>query len=66
MTFSGFWVRAKSPKGVWHSADAMDLDEESFRRFTLEMLNRAGAVCAMADRPDFEYRTTTEPSDEDV
>jgi hypothetical protein len=34
------FVRAQDANGRWVSADVLDLDEESFRAFTLSMLYR--------------------------
>ncbi len=41
------FVRALNSEGKWDSVDALDLDEESFRRFVLTSLNRARVVSAM-------------------
>lgn len=41
------FVRAVKAEGGYKTVDAMDLDEESFRAFVLEMLFRAGMVHAL-------------------
>jgi len=38
------FVRAKDPFGKWKTVDVLDLTEESFRVFTINMLMRAGLV----------------------
>lgn len=46
---SGVYVRAKSPSGKWGAFDALDLTDESFRRFVLRNLVDAGCVVALMD-----------------
>jgi hypothetical protein len=61
------YVRAKSPSGKWGSHDAMDLTDESFRVFVLDMLRRAGVLVIMfpeVDTPSFEYESKVELSDD--
>jgi hypothetical protein len=59
------YVRAQSPSGRWHTADVLDLTEESFRVWLLDLLIRAQAVVSI--RPDLiptehlDLRTTIEP-----
>ncbi len=42
-------VRGKRADGTFGSIDVFDLDDQSFRLFTLEMLNRQGLVTALRD-----------------
>lgn len=35
---SGIYVRARRPDGTWDAVDALELTEESFRRFVLTQL----------------------------
>ena len=57
------FVRAQSPSGKWHSADVMDLDDESFRIFVLEMLRRKSIIHVTVDddEEEFVYKSTKEP-----
>ncbi len=43
------FVRAKKKDGSWGSVDVLDLDEQSFRAFILEMLIRQSIVCSIKD-----------------
>lgn len=54
---SGVFIRAKTSDDRWASVDAMDLDEDSFRRFTLDMLKKTGAVDYLKDSPKVFYTT---------
>lgn len=45
------FVRAKDSAGRIGNADVLDLDEDSFRAFTMDILFRAGAVVGI--KPDF-------------
>ena len=38
------FVRAKSPGGRWHSADVLDLTQESFNAFVVGTLFKQGLV----------------------
>jgi hypothetical protein len=61
------FVRAKDKNGRWYSADALDLDQQSFNAFVLEMLRRHGAVTWLTkdDGEEIEYQSTVEkPEDE--
>jgi hypothetical protein len=43
------FVRALNSKGRWVTADALDLDEESFRRLILTGLWKLGALTAIKE-----------------
>lgn len=64
------FVRAQTPSGRWVSADVLDLDDESYRIFTTEMLRRSEIVVSLRDEhvdgEHLTYRTRTEPTDEDA
>lgn len=54
MKLGQVFVRAMVPdeKGDWRSesVDVLDLDEQSFRVFVLDVLNRQGVVHALRDK----------------
>ncbi len=41
------FVRALNSEGHWSSVDALDLDEESFKRFVLAGLTKVGIIFAL-------------------
>ena len=43
------FVRAKSPSGRWHSADVLDLTQESFNAFVVGTLFKQGLVTGLRD-----------------
>ena len=49
---SGVYIRAQTPEGKWTSADALDLNDISFRRFVLQQLHRAGLVTVLIDEAE--------------
>ena len=59
------FVRAKSPSGRWHSADVLDLTQESFQAFVIGTLFRHELLVGLRD--DFvegdsvELQSTKEP-----
>ena len=57
------FVRAQDPTGKWGSADVLDLTDESFRAFLVEMLRRAGIVVYLKDElvdgEEITYHTRT-------
>lgn len=59
------FVRAKSPSGRWHSADVLDLTQESFNAWVTSVLFRRGLVAGMVDEmvmgPEVDLRSTREP-----
>ena len=58
------FVRAKSPAGKWGNHDVLDLDEQSFRAFVIEMFKRHGMVVHIKDEAlegeDIVYQSTVE------
>lgn len=58
------FVRAKSPSGKWGTHDALDLEQESFNAFILEMLVRNELVCSIkedaVEGKKWEYQSTVE------
>ena len=56
------FVRGKKKNGRWGNIDVMDLDEYSFRRFILTLLNRAGpAISSCYFEGDFRNILCKEP-----
>lgn len=57
------FVRAETPSGRWVAADALNLTQESFNAFVLDILYRAGAVIGIAfkdefvEGPELRYKT---------
>jgi hypothetical protein len=60
---SGFWVfvRAKDETGRWGSANALDLDERSFRVFVLDSLEAAGLLIGLRDGEGVKHEYQTKP-----
>ncbi len=46
------FVRAIDRDGKWDSVDALDLDDESFRRFVLEHLARRGQLVVLNNKAE--------------
>ena len=51
------FVRAKTADSRWATVDAMDLTDESFKRFILTKLAEAGIVAAMGDNSYMDLET---------
>lgn len=51
---TGVYVRALS-KGRWVNADAVHLEEDSFKRFVLNSLNKVGGVVQFVPERDETY-----------
>ncbi len=60
------YVRARSPSGRWWSAPAIELDEDSFRRFVLDTLHKHGLVVGLRTGMTPDYTTKTEPPRTDL
>ena len=59
------FVRAQDLNGKWGSADILDLDEESFRRFVLTILSNIGTISVVAFGEEHgRPLTTTVPFDD--
>lgn len=43
------YVRAQTSDGLWATVDAMDLTDESFKRFVLHHLAEAGMIASLYD-----------------
>lgn len=43
------FVRGRAPSGRWVNVDVLDLSDEDFRRFVMDVLMRAGAVVGFID-----------------
>jgi hypothetical protein len=62
---SGVYVRAKK-NGSWETVDILDLTEQSFRVFTMQMLARTGVVTAIASEInafELEAKPDSEPEE---
>lgn len=59
------YVRAVGQDGKWGSYDALDLDDESFRRFVLYMLDRAGLLTKLKTSDDTPLRVKPDTPRED-
>ena len=59
------FVRAKSPSGKWHTADVLDLTQESFNAFLIGTLFQRGLVTGLRDEyvegNALELQSTKEP-----
>ena len=53
------FVRAQDQNGKWGSADILDLDEESFRRFVLTILSNLGTISIVTLGEEFGGPLTT-------
>lgn len=54
------FVRAKDPEGRWHTADVLDLDDESWRIFILSVIvEQRSLMLVTSDDPPPELRSTT-------
>jgi hypothetical protein len=51
------FVRAKTSDNRWATVNAMDLTDESFKRFVLTKLAEAGIVGAIIDEGDVSLET---------
>lgn len=51
------FVRAQTSDNRWATVNAMDLTDESFKRFVLNKLAEAGIVGALVDEGDVFYET---------
>lgn len=58
------FVRAKSPSGKYGTHDVLDLEDESFKAFVVEMLKRGGLVVSIKDEfvsgEEIEYKSKVE------
>ena len=58
------YVRARTPKGRWVSANALDLNEDSFRRLLLRKMVEAGMLVGVrvpdVEEPIYETRDEVE------
>jgi hypothetical protein len=54
------FVRGRTKDDRWGNIDVLDLDDESFRAFVVEMLIRAGLVCSLnpddVPEPEINYQ----------
>lgn len=51
------YVRAQTSDNRWATVNAMDLTDESFKRFVLGKLAEAGIVGALVDEGDVSLKT---------
>ena len=51
------FVRAKTSDNRWATVNALDLTDESFKRFILTKLAEAGIVAAMGDNSYMDLET---------
>jgi hypothetical protein len=51
------YVRAQTIDNRWASVNAMDLTDESFKRFVLNKLAEAGIVGALVDESEVSLKT---------
>ena len=51
------YVRAQTSDNRWATVNAMDLTDESFKRFVLNKLAEAGIVGSIIDESDVFYET---------
>ena len=51
------YVRAQTSDNRWATVNAMDLTNESFKRFVLNKLAEAGIVSSIVDESDIFYET---------
>jgi hypothetical protein len=63
---SGVFVRAKTSDNRWATVDAMDLTEESFRRFMLRTMAETGMVASLVEdgRVDLETHLTKQQAED--
>ena len=54
---SKVFVRAQTSDNRWATVDAMDLTDESFKRFVLNKLAEAGIVAAMSEDAPYNLKT---------
>jgi hypothetical protein len=60
------FVRAMDPNGRYHSADILDLDEESFRSFVIGVLFQNGLVSGLKNgESSLVFKSTSYKSEED-
>ena len=53
------YVRAQDPNGIWVTCNALDLDEESFKRLILDKLNQAEILFGLSTgKAKIPYRCT--------
>lgn len=60
------YVRAKTSDNRWATVNAMDLTEESFKRFILTKLAEAGIVVALVDEGEYELHTNLTKEQADI